>query len=51
MEAEAGGGTDSANTIVVEGRSKPPCYAACVVLATTRLDAEVVDGLAIEPDK
>ena len=29
---------DSANTIVVEGRSKPPRYAACVVLATTRLD-------------
>jgi prolyl-tRNA editing enzyme YbaK/EbsC (Cys-tRNA(Pro) deacylase) len=29
---------DSANTIVVIGKSKPPVYAACVVLATTRLD-------------
>lgn len=29
---------DSANTIVVVGKSDPPVYAACVVLATTRLD-------------
>lgn len=29
---------DSANTIVVAGRTEPPPYAACVVLATTRLD-------------
>src|SRR5918911_1403599 len=29
---------DSANTILVIGKSEPPVYAACVVLATTRLD-------------
>src|SRR3954454_2640492 len=29
---------DSANTIVVAGKSDPVRYAACVVLATTRLD-------------
>jgi prolyl-tRNA editing enzyme YbaK/EbsC (Cys-tRNA(Pro) deacylase) len=29
---------DSANTIVVVGKSDPPAYVACVVLATTRLD-------------
>jgi prolyl-tRNA editing enzyme YbaK/EbsC (Cys-tRNA(Pro) deacylase) len=29
---------DSANTIVIVGKSDPPRYAACVVLATTRLD-------------
>ncbi|MFN0089518.1 MAG: YbaK/EbsC family protein [Acidimicrobiales bacterium] len=29
---------DSANTILVIGKSSPPVYAACVVLATTRLD-------------
>lgn len=29
---------DSANTIVVVGKSVPPVFAACVVLATTRLD-------------
>src|SRR5215210_1288600 len=29
---------DSANTILVIGQSNPPKYAACVVLATTRLD-------------
>ncbi len=29
---------DSANTIVVIGKSDPPIYAACIVLATTRLD-------------
>ena len=29
---------DSANTIVVVGKGQPPVYAACVVLATHRLD-------------
>lgn len=29
---------DSANTIVVMGRVTPPVFAACVVLATSRLD-------------
>jgi prolyl-tRNA editing enzyme YbaK/EbsC (Cys-tRNA(Pro) deacylase) len=29
---------ESANTILVVGKSNPPKYAACVVLATTRLD-------------
>jgi prolyl-tRNA editing enzyme YbaK/EbsC (Cys-tRNA(Pro) deacylase) len=29
---------DSANTIIVIGKSNPPRYAACVVLATHRLD-------------
>lgn len=29
---------DSANTIIVIGKSQPPVYAACVVLATTKLD-------------
>jgi prolyl-tRNA editing enzyme YbaK/EbsC (Cys-tRNA(Pro) deacylase) len=29
---------DSANTIVVIGKGNPPVYAACVVLATHRLD-------------
>jgi prolyl-tRNA editing enzyme YbaK/EbsC (Cys-tRNA(Pro) deacylase) len=29
---------DSANTILVAGKGEPPVYAACVVLATTRLD-------------
>jgi prolyl-tRNA editing enzyme YbaK/EbsC (Cys-tRNA(Pro) deacylase) len=29
---------DSANTIIVVGKSDPPVYAACVVLATHRLD-------------
>lgn len=29
---------DSANTILVAGRAEPPRYAACVLLATTRLD-------------
>ena len=29
---------DAANTIVVAGRADPPRYAACVVLASTRLD-------------
>jgi prolyl-tRNA editing enzyme YbaK/EbsC (Cys-tRNA(Pro) deacylase) len=29
---------DSANTILVVGKSSPPTYAACVVLATHRLD-------------
>jgi prolyl-tRNA editing enzyme YbaK/EbsC (Cys-tRNA(Pro) deacylase) len=29
---------DSANTILVESRDKPPRHVACVLLATTRLD-------------
>jgi prolyl-tRNA editing enzyme YbaK/EbsC (Cys-tRNA(Pro) deacylase) len=29
---------DSANTIIVAGKSSPPRYAACIVLATHRLD-------------
>jgi prolyl-tRNA editing enzyme YbaK/EbsC (Cys-tRNA(Pro) deacylase) len=29
---------DSANTILVAGKREPPVYAACVVLANTRLD-------------
>lgn len=29
---------DSANCVVVIGKADPPVYAACVVLATTRLD-------------
>jgi prolyl-tRNA editing enzyme YbaK/EbsC (Cys-tRNA(Pro) deacylase) len=29
---------DSANTILVVGKSDPPTYAACIVLATHRLD-------------
>ena len=29
---------DSANTILVIGKSDPPVYAACVVLANSRLD-------------
>ena len=33
---------DSANTIVVIGKSNPPVYAACVVLATHRLDVNRV---------
>ena len=33
---------DSANCVVVIGKADPPVYAACVVLATTRLD---VNGL------
>jgi prolyl-tRNA editing enzyme YbaK/EbsC (Cys-tRNA(Pro) deacylase) len=33
---------DSANTIVVIGKSEPPVYAACVVLATHRLDVNRV---------
>ena len=33
---------DSANTILVLGKSTPPVYAACVVLATTRLDVNGV---------
>lgn len=33
---------DSANTILVIGKSEPPVYAACVVLATTRLDVNKV---------
>jgi prolyl-tRNA editing enzyme YbaK/EbsC (Cys-tRNA(Pro) deacylase) len=33
---------DSANTIVVIGKSSPPVYAACVVLASHRLDVNRV---------
>jgi len=33
---------DSANTIVVVGKSDPPVYSACVVLATHRLDVNRV---------
>jgi len=33
---------DSANTIIVAGKSTPPVYAACVVLATHRLDVNRV---------
>jgi len=33
---------DSANTIVVMGKADPPVFAACVVLATTRLDVNKV---------
>ena len=33
---------DSANTIVVVGKVEPKVYAACVVLATTRLDVNGV---------
>ena len=29
---------DSANTILIVGKSDPRCYVACVVLASTRLD-------------
>jgi prolyl-tRNA editing enzyme YbaK/EbsC (Cys-tRNA(Pro) deacylase) len=40
---------DSANTIIVIGKSNPPRYAACVVLATHRLDVNrtVRDRLGI----
>lgn len=33
---------DSANCVVVKGKSDPPVFVACIVLATTRLD---VNGL------
>jgi prolyl-tRNA editing enzyme YbaK/EbsC (Cys-tRNA(Pro) deacylase) len=33
---------DSANCVVVVGKSDPPTFAACVVLATTRLDVNGV---------
>ena len=33
---------DSANTIIVIGKSNPPVYAACIVLATHRLDVNRV---------
>jgi prolyl-tRNA editing enzyme YbaK/EbsC (Cys-tRNA(Pro) deacylase) len=33
---------DTANTIVVTGKSDPPVHVACVVLATTRLDVNKV---------
>jgi prolyl-tRNA editing enzyme YbaK/EbsC (Cys-tRNA(Pro) deacylase) len=38
IEAYGYAAEDSANTIVVIGKSDPPVYVACVVLATTRLD-------------
>ncbi|MEY2425227.1 MAG: hypothetical protein QOI61_799 [Actinomycetota bacterium] len=33
---------DSANCVVVKGKSDPPVFVACVVLATTRLDVNGV---------
>ena len=33
---------DSANCVIVIGKADPPVYAACVVLATTRLDVNGV---------
>lgn len=33
---------EAANTIVVVGKSDPPTHAACIVLATTRLDVNKV---------
>jgi prolyl-tRNA editing enzyme YbaK/EbsC (Cys-tRNA(Pro) deacylase) len=33
---------DSANCVIVVGKSDPPVFAACVVLATTRLDVNGV---------
>ncbi len=33
---------DSANCVVVIGKAEPPVYAACVVLATTRIDVNGV---------
>lgn len=33
---------DSANTILVVGKSEPPTYAACIVLATAKLDVNKV---------
>jgi prolyl-tRNA editing enzyme YbaK/EbsC (Cys-tRNA(Pro) deacylase) len=38
---------DSANTIVVVGKSDPPVYAACVVLSTHRLDVNKVVKLRL----
>lgn len=42
---------DSANTIVVLGKSDPPRYVACVVLATTRLDVNRVVRKRLEVKK
>ena len=42
IEAYGFDAEDSANTIVVVGKSDPPVYVACVVLATTRLDVNKV---------
>jgi prolyl-tRNA editing enzyme YbaK/EbsC (Cys-tRNA(Pro) deacylase) len=42
---------DSANTIVVVGKSDPPRYVACVVLATTRLDVNRVVRKRLEVKK
>jgi prolyl-tRNA editing enzyme YbaK/EbsC (Cys-tRNA(Pro) deacylase) len=33
---------DSANCVVVKGKSEPPVFVACIVLATTRLDVNGV---------
>ena len=40
---------DSANTILVIGKSDPPVYAACVVLATSRLDVNKTVGISPPP--
>jgi prolyl-tRNA editing enzyme YbaK/EbsC (Cys-tRNA(Pro) deacylase) len=42
---------DSANTIIVVGKTDPPRYAACVVLATTRLDVNRVVRRRLEVKK
>lgn len=42
---------DSANTIVVVGKTDPPRYVACVVLATTRLDVNRVVRRRLEVKK
>ena len=42
---------DSANTIVVIGKTDPPRYAACVVLANTRLDVNRVVRSRLEVRK
>jgi prolyl-tRNA editing enzyme YbaK/EbsC (Cys-tRNA(Pro) deacylase) len=42
---------DSANTIVVVGKTDPPRFAACVVLATTRLDVNRVVRRRLEVKK
>lgn len=41
----------SANTIVAIGKSDPPVYAACIVLATTRLDVNGVVRRRLEVRK
>ena len=42
---------DSANTILVVGKSDPPRFVACVVLATTRLDVNGVVRRRLEVRK